>query len=280
MSIFVETISDLSLGTSTAKTQLDGNRQGSASNWILPASCRAVLKVQPYFYVVTPTSTQTAVASLKVESDDLGVKDYEVLAPPVGDAVATNDTQTADLMRTSIYPLFFPSKGGEQISFYGICQTANTAAPYMGAQVWWSDSSSDLTDQPFRAKIGGTAGSAGSGTSTGTATGFVSGAAITVSGSGQRTLRGASGILAATTAVSAKPQAGWFALIAAELAYTQHYVAEPVQAMLGTGTQAAHLSRVDNISCPLKTPSTISTGINITAASTTAGNFYQGILYN
>jgi hypothetical protein len=280
MGVYIDTVGDVSLGTSTAKTQLSGDRSGNATSFTLNAKCRAILAVQPYFYVVTPTSTQTATASMKIESDDLALKDYEVFAPPVGDAVATNDTQTADLMRTCTYPLMQASQGGEAVNFYGIPQIANTAAPFMGAQVWWSDDPRTLTDLPFRAKIGGAAGGGASMTSTGTSATLVTGATITLAGQPLRTIRSVTGLLVASTAVSAKPQAGWFALTAGEIAYAIRYAAEPVQGMLGTGTQAGHLTRTDNLAIPVQPPTTIQGYLNVTAASTTAGNFAQGILYN
>lgn len=81
MGIFCDVISDISLGTSTAKTLLDGGRIGSGSNYVLNANARGIIDVQPYVYIVTPTANQTLIASLKVESDDLAIKDFEVLAP-------------------------------------------------------------------------------------------------------------------------------------------------------------------------------------------------------
>lgn len=280
MGVYTYTVSDLGLGTSTAKTKLSGDQSGNANDWTLPASCRGILRVQPYFYVTTPTSTQTAVASLKVESDDLGVKDYEVLAPPVGGNIATTDYGSADLMRTADYPAYWATQGGEKVSFYGIAQTANTAAPNMGADIVWTDDIRNLTDLPFRARIGGTAGAAGSGTNTGTATGSVAGATISIGSSGIRTIREVTGIVAPTTIATVKPIAGYFTISAPELGFNLSYAAEPMQGPLGTAQSFAHLTRKYGLSARLNTPSTLNTSLFVTAAPSTTGNFYQGMLYN
>lgn len=281
MGIYCDAIGDVGLGTSTAKTELSGDRSGNSTDYVLNANAKGILAVQPMLYQTTPTSTQSLVVSMKVESDDLGIKDFEVFAPPIGGNVATTDYAIADLMRTAQYPAFWACKGGEKVQFYGIPQIANTAAPNMGAQVIWTDDPNKVTeDQPFRAKIGGTAGSAGSTTSTGTATGNVSGATISLGSSGTRTVRSVTGLLAETTTATVKPVAGWFSISCGEIAYVQRWQAEPIQGHLGTAQSFTHLTRVDNISVPLTTPTTIATALQVTAAPSTAANFANGILYN
>jgi len=279
MGVYAYAVGDQSLGTSTAKTELSGNQSGSAGDWILPAACKGLLAIEPYVYQVTPTSTQTVITTLKVESDDLGIKDFEVLAPPIGGAIATTNYGNADLMRGARYPLFFPSQGGERIQVYGIPQIANSAAPYMGATIWWTDDAKMLTDKPYRARVGGTPGAAGATTSTGTSTGNVSGATISISGEGQRTIRGIYGIIAPTTIATVKPIAGYFTVNAPEFPFALSAGFEPMQGPLGTAQSFAHLTRVDELAESFKTPSTLTTAINLTAAPSTAGNFANGVLY-
>jgi hypothetical protein len=281
MGIYCDIISDVSLGTSTAKTELSGDRTGNAANYTLSASCKGILSVQPYLYIVTPTANQTLIVSLKVESDDLGIKDFEVLAPPGMATVSTPSPSMSDLMRTAEYPLYFSSLGGETVQFYGIPQVANTAAPYMGAMIKWTDDPTQLTQPQFRARIGGTAGAAGSATSTGTSATAVTGATIAIGSSGVRNIRAVTGILANTTLAAVKPIAGWFSITAPELAYTLRYAAEPVQGPLAaTMPPTQHLTRVDQMNAACNTPTTLQTGLQLTAAPSTAGNFAQGILYN
>lgn len=284
MGIYTEVISARGLGTGTAKTQLSGDRTGNAASWIIPAGCRGIIDVTPYTSIVTPTANETAVTTLKVESDDLGIKDFEVFAVPLGTNVATTDTSTGDLARTSTYPLYFPTNGGEKVDFFGIPQTANTAQPFMGAMVRWTDNPAALTQAPYRARVGGAAGGAASGTSTGTtaaATGGtnVVGATITLSGSGQRVIKGIYGVLSATTQAAVKPISGWMSFTAPEMQFTLRAPFESAGASLGTAQQYVRLTRWDNLNCPIKTPSTIQMALQLEAAPSTAGNFYQGILY-
>lgn len=279
MGVYQYAVQDLGLGTSTAKTQLSGDQSGNAADWTLPAECRVLIAVQPVLYQTTPTANQTCVATLKIESDDLGIKDFEVFANPIGSNVATTDVGLADSQARSKYPLFYKTEGGERVSFYGIAQTANTAAPNMGANIWWSDDPAQALDKPYRARVGGTPGAAGSGTSTGTATGAVTGASITISGHANRIIRGMYGVVSATTLATVKPIAGFFTINSPEFKFKQTFNAEPVQGPLGTAQSFAHLTRVDEIAVPFKTPSTITTTLQVTAAPSTAGNFYNGVLY-
>lgn len=280
MGVYCDVISDVGLGTSTAKTELSGDRSGNSTDYVLPAAAKGLLYVQPYLYQTTPTANQSLLATLKVESDDLGIKDFEVFASPQGTNVATTDQAISDPQRSAIYPVMFPCLGGEKIQVYGIPQIANTAAPNEGAMIWWTDDPAQLIDRPFRAKVGGTAGGAGSTTSTGTATGSVTGASITLAGQPLRVIRSAFGVLTETTTAAVKPIAGWFAISAPELAFVIRAPFEPIQGHLGTAQSATHLTRVDNLNIPIQPPSTITTAMQVTAAPSTAGNFANGILYN
>lgn len=280
MGIFCDVISDISLGTSTAKTLLDGGRIGSGSNYVLNANARGIIDVQPYVYIVTPTANQTLIASLKVESDDLAIKDFEVLAPPGMATVATPSPSASDLMRTAKYPLYKRCNGGETLQVYGISQIANTAAPYMGAMITWTDDPSVINQPEFRAKIGGTAGGAGSVTSTGTSATAVTGSTISLTGA-DKTIRAVTGIIANTTLAAVKPIAGYFTVTSGEMAYAARAPFEPVQGPLAaTMPPTQHLTRVDGLSIPVKCPSTLLTQLNLTAAPSTAGSFCNGILYN
>lgn len=280
MGIYCDVASDVGLGTGTAKTELSGDRSGNSTDYVLPAAAKGLVYAQPMLYITTPTANQTCVATMKIESDDLGIKDFEVFAPPIGGVVATTDQGVCDLMRTAIYPVFAPTQGGEKVQVYGIPQVANTVAPNMGASLWWTDSPQALSSPPFRARVGGTPGAAGAATSTGTATGSVAGATITLAGQPPRVIRSLTGVVAGTTLAASKPIAGWFSWSAPEIAFVLRASVEPLQGPLGTAISVAHLTRVDNLAVPIQPPSTISTALQVTAAPSTAGNFYQGILYN
>lgn len=280
MGIYCDVISDVGLGTSTAKTELSGDRSGNSTDYVLPAAAKAILYVQPYIYQTTPTANQSLLATCKVESDDLGIKDFEVFASPLGTNVATTDNTNSDLQRTAIYPVMFRTLGGEKVQVYGIPQIANAAAPNEGAMIWWSDNPNEITDRPFRAKVGGTAGGAASTTSTGTATGSVTGATITLAGQPLRFIRSIFGVVTETTTAAVKPIAGWFSISAPEMAFVLRAPFEPVQGHLGTAQSNTHLTRVDGLNAAVQPPSTIVTAMQVTAAPSTAGNFANGILYN
>lgn len=279
MGIYTYSIGAISLGTSTAKTQLDGAQQGSASSWTLPASCRGILDITAFLTAVTPTATETTVASLKVECGDIGLNDFEFLANPLNSNIATTDLGLTDLMRGARMPAFWRTNGGENMNFYGIAQTANTAAPYMGATVTWTDDPSVVNqDRPYYAKIGGTAGAAGSGTSTGTSAALVTGKSITLSGAA-KVIRGATGIVAATTMASVKPIAGYFKWTANEMKQNISYTAESLPGNLNAAQATTHLTRVDGLNIPVNSPSTLQGYLQLQLAPSTAGNFYQGIYY-
>lgn len=281
MGTYCDVIQDVSLGTSTAKTELSGDRSGNSTDYVLPAAAKGIISIQPYLYIVTPTATQSLIASLKIESDDLGIKDFEVFAPPGMATVSTPSPSMTDLMRTAEYPVYFPCLGGEKVQVYGIPQVANTVAPFMGAMIKWTDDTSQLTQPQFRARIGGTPGAAGSVTSTGTSATSVTGATITLAGQPARTIRAVTGIIANTTLAAVKPLAGWFSFNSPELSYVLRAPFEPVQGPLAaTMPPTQHLTRVDNLSVPIQPPSTIQTALQLTAAPTTAGSFANGLIYN
>lgn len=276
MAIVCEAIGDRAV-TTTAKIQLSGDRSGNATSWIAPASCRGILAIQPVLYQITPVANVTAITTLKVESDDLGIQAYEVFANPLQSNVATTDTGAADAITSVRYPAFFPCKGGEQVNFYGINQVTSTTG--LGANLWWTDDPRNLTDKPYRALVGGTAGAAGSTTSTGTSAVAVAGANITISGSNLKVIKSVYGLATNTTITAANPITGQFILAAPELAFTIRFNADPAAGSLGTAQVLNHLTKMDNLSIPCRTPSTIATTFNITQAPGTAGKFANGILY-
>jgi hypothetical protein len=280
MGVYTEVIGQISLGTATGKTQLSGNHTTTATSWILPADCKGIISVTPILNLVTPTATEASVASLKVESSDLGTPDYEVLATPLGGSVATTDLGLAEQPQPDgLYPMYWRSNGGEAVDFFGIPQTSNTAAPYMGVSVRWTDSVEEINKQaPFKAKIGGAAGGAGSGTSTGTtANTNVTGATLTLNG-GVKRIKTVTGIVTSPSPTTVKPITGWFSWTANEMKYPLRYQCNPVPASLGTAQQMNFLTRYD-VDCEVRTPSTLQGGFNVVAAPSTAGNFYQGIVY-
>lgn len=292
--VYTDVIADRQL-TGNTKIELAGVPTSTAANdYVLPAASKKLLYFQPYIYSTTPAANDAIVATLKIESDDLGIKDYEVYATPFngGFTLSTSTITTIsgysppDLQRTAIYPGMFAALGGEKVQPYGVLQSAPTSSIFMGANLWWSDDPGEGEGIPYRAKVTGTAGTGGSLTATGTATGSVAGANISLAGQPARTIKTLTGVLVGTTPAAGKALVGWFSLTAAEIAYIQRYASEPIFAPdAASGTTATELpyvgklTRIDNLAVPIQPPSTIASAIFLTAAPTTSGLFGQGILY-
>ena len=135
---WTDVIAAVSLGTSTTKTKLGGTQvYGTGADYLIPTAARCIVAVRPKIVNTTPTANQAVLATLKVESADLGMKDYEVFANPIDSGLGTNETQFQD--PAPWYPLMQPCNGGEKMQFYGTAQIANTVAPLMAADVLLSN---------------------------------------------------------------------------------------------------------------------------------------------
>lgn len=285
---WVDQIATVSLGTGTTKTKLGGTQVvGTGADYILPTAARCIVGVRPHFYGVTPTANEAMTATLKVESADLGMKDYEVFASPIDSGLGTNEMQQVEA--APWWPLMQPCFGGEKVQFYGTAQVANTAAPYMNVDVLLSDSFPHGFDgrnwqqnyAPVQAKIAGI-NYGGGPTATGTAAASVAtDGGLTISGPKKR-LIGLVGLVVGTTPAASKPIGGSFIINASEMAVNpQRWCAEPITGFLGTTTAAvqAHLSGMYPINLALRAPSTPKASFALDLAITTAGKFEVGYLY-
>lgn len=286
--ILPDTISSRSLGTGTAKTQLSGDRSGNATNYQLPAWARSILAVRPWLSELTPTAGQSVLATVKLESDDLGIKDYETFAQPLGSVLGATATFLEPGQNFVQYPVNFPCNGGENMQFFGVPQIANTVAPRMGATIWISDQPPGLN--PVRCKVTGTAGGGASTTSTGTAAGRVTGGTISISGgvtqpelpqgSVGRRIKAVYGIVTSGTIVASDTITGWFELSSAELGATIRWNMEPVQGFLGaTGQVWNILSKLEGLDVVVQTNTTMTATLVMDVAPANAANFAVGVLY-
>src|SRR6267143_3059682 len=265
-------ITSRTLGTSTAKTQLSGDKSGNATSYVVPAWCRSLLGIRPYAITATPVANVGANVTVKLESDDLGLKDFEVFCNPAAAPLSTTSWQWIEPSYETNYPLALPTFGGERVDFFGIQQEAHSTAFRAGVTVMLSDQSAP--SMPYRARVGGTAGAAGSNTSTGTSAASVSGATITISGTMQRTIVAAYGVVVPTTYAITDDTNGRFVLSSPEMAVTIQFGFEPTLASLGSvGQGSARLSRIEGIQVGLAPPSTIATSIVLDVAPGTLANF-------
>lgn len=286
---WADQIAAVSIGTSTAKTELGGTQiAGTGADYLLPTAARCIVAVRPkVIHSGLPTADEAILATLKVESGDLGIKDFEVLANPVDSGLGTNEMQLQD--SAPWYPIMQPCNGGEKVQFYGTAQVANTVAPSMAVDVLLSSSwptgynGGAWTPKygPVQAKVAGI-NYGGGPTSTGTAatTPAVDGG-VTISGP-RRRLIGVVGAVVGTTPAAQKGISGQFLVNASELSVNPiRFNAEPILGFLGTTTTAAlaHLSKMVGINLDLNAPSTPKSSFSLDAAITTLGHFETGYIY-
>jgi hypothetical protein len=276
--------------TTTAKIKLGGTQIfGTGADYLLPTAARCIVAVRPKTYNVTPTAHQSVMITLKVESADLGMKDYEVFGNPIEAALGTTIGPYQD--PSPWYPLMQPCNGGEKVQFYGTAQIANTAAVYMEADVLLSDTYPEGFNGfnagwkagygPVQAKVAGI-NYGGGPTATGTTAGSVAtDAGVTIAGPKKR-LIGLFGIAVDTTPTASNPIAGQFTVNASELAINpQRWVTEPITGFLGTTTAGtlAHISHLYPINLNMRAPTTPKSTFTNDIVLGSAGNFEVGYMY-
>jgi hypothetical protein len=291
---WIDQIAGVSMGTSTAKTKLGGSQiYGTGADYIIPTAARAIVAVRPKVYQTTPTINQSLMSTLKVESSDLGMKDYEVFANPLDAALGATFVQMQDA--APWYPLLQPCNGGEKVQFYGTPQVANAAAPSMEVDLllsdtmpegftgsaWMVNPQSGVNYAPVQSKVAGI-NYGGGPTSTGTAAATpATDGGVTISTPKKR-LIGLYGVEVETTPATVKPNAGQFTVNASELAINpQRWNAEPITGQLGATVvgSLAHISACAPINMALRAPSTPKGTYTLDIAITTLGNFEVGYMY-
>lgn len=281
-------IAAVSLGVSTAKTKLGGTQVvGTSADYIIPTAARCIVAVRPKVYGTTPTANQAVLATLKIESTDLGMKDYEIFANPLDSGLGTAEMQMLDAGRW--WPLLQPCNGGERMQFYGTAQIANTVAVYESVDLLLSDTYPEGFDgrnwAPYygavQSKIAGI-NYGGGPTNTGTAAASIgTDGGLTISTPRKR-LIDLVAVVVGTTPAASKPIGGSFFVSASELAINpQRWIAEPITGFLGTSTtgQQVHISDTGPINLALRAPSTLKGNFALDLAITTAGNFEVGYMY-
>lgn len=274
-------ISSRSLGTSTVQTTLSGDRSGNATNFVCPQWGKAIPRLRTFITELTPTAGQSVVSTLTQVSTDTGalpaVGNYEVFATPLGSALSTTATfLNGNGSNYATYPWNFRINPSMQITFYGQAQVANTVAPRQGACLWVDDSGTDSAlGGQWHFLTTSKNNNSSNPTSTGTSAGSVTGQTVTISSLGQITLYALYGILTSGTIVASDTTIGWYYVYAPEIPVGQlQWNIEPNTGFLGTVGQEQNLiSKMENIAVSVKTPTTITTYINMDVAPANAGNF-------
>ena len=290
----IDQIAGVSLGTSTAKTKLGGSQvYGTSADYIIPTFAKAIIGVRPKLYQTTPTQNQSCVATVKIESQDLGMKDFEVFANPIDSFLGATAVTFQDA--APWYPLMQPCNGGERMQFFGTPQIANTAAPIMELDVllsdtlpegfngmsWTANCRSGVNYAPAQGKVAGI-NYGGGPTSTGTtAATSVPDAGVTISVPKKRII-GLYGVVVESTPATVKPVSGQFSSNASEFVINPpRWNAEPITGQLGATVAGslAHISACAPLNLGLRAPSTPKGSFTLDAALTTAANFEIGYLY-
>lgn len=269
-----------SLGTGTAQTQLSGDRSGNATNYVVPAWCRAILSVRSDLAELTPTAAQSVTATLKIQSNDVNVGNYEILAEPLGSALGATAFQFgAEGMNGGTYPFNLPLNGGENLQFFGQAQVTNTVGPTMGATVWLSNTPVKEA-QVFSLMSSKIQGSGP--TSTGTAAGTVNigTPAPTISGATGATLIAGFGAIGLTTIVASDKTQGFYQVQAPEVPVPIRWNVEPINGFLGaTGQVSELISFITGLHMEVATPTSLQEALVLETAPANAGNFVMGVMY-
>jgi hypothetical protein len=256
-----------SIGTSTAKTQLNGG-----SNVTMPAWARNLVAIVPYQCKITETAAETLHAKVILESDDVAIVPFEVALPPVQGMLGAVPTTSASSPEKFVVNC--PLKGGEEIGVYGQALVTNTVAPYVGCTLVVSDGYKAGDGRQIFGKVGTL-------TATGTAAAEVSGTAFSIHGS-ERIVE-VTGSVGGTTVAASKPFMGYVRLQSNDfkVAVPLKYSVVPVTPMLGTTSGSGltpFLARY-KVNIPTNTTCTIQDYFNLEVAVTTAGYFLVNVFF-
>lgn len=218
------------------------------------------------------TAGEPVVAEAYLESDDVKVVPYHVLAQPIGSSLLLSTTQTQGTLKDVLYPVNCPVKGGESIKCYGKGLFDHTIEPYMGVLLIYS--SLPPSKPQCYAKIG-------TFTNTGTAAARVTGSGISVVG-GRRLIE-IFGYAVGTTVAALKGLCGHIDVQCEGFtpAWTLHLPVNPASGQVDTDIQEAiaGVSRLP-VDITMKDKCTINDGFTLAVAVTTTGNWILGVLYN
>lgn len=260
-----------SLGTSTTKTLLNG---GAVLN--LPEQARCIRSIIPVTDIDTPTAAQAVYPKIELESDDFIINPYAVLGPVIGASLGGNFGNFGSLPER--FPVNANCPGGAKLRAYGTALVANTSAPTAGIGIEIS------TDPAPLPRVKGVMGTI---TSTGTATGAVSGTAYTFTGGNK--LIEAYGAIGATTVAAKESVNGYFKFESTE--FTPNLPVQVPICPMGSGLSLDAAGTASNVEFMAKMIR-CSVDIGIKPALTriqdyavfgavpgTAGYFVTGVLY-
>jgi len=248
----------------TVKTQLN-----AGVDITLPANCRSILAIRPELTVTTPTLAESVVAKASIESTELTIQPFEVLAEPINAGLSTIIDPMSEVNLP--YVCNIPTRGGEKIKAYGQLLLASTVAPHMGLQILYS--------------TGGVAGAQRRGlVSAITATGTALAAEVALPSltfNGNNKLVEFEGIIYGAAITASKPHSGFIRVASNDFNEGLEWKVplKPIHGKLGaTGTCYAHLVRVP-MDIGIKKTATINAyGTLEATAPSAAGGFVYGLM--
>jgi len=122
-----DVVGSTSLGTGVTKTLLGG------ADLVLPEWARSIVAIIPIVNIDVPTVLESVLAKCILESDDVTIGPFEVLAAPISACLGA--TIAPFVAKPERYVVNCPVIGGSKISVYGQALVANTAAPVMSCTV-------------------------------------------------------------------------------------------------------------------------------------------------
>lgn len=263
--IGIDAIGPTSIGATTVKTQLGGTAL------VMPAWARAILAVRPMLVTETPTTDQSVMAYLTLESDDFAVQPYLALCNPIMPIDGTAGGPLAG--EPPWYPVNCPINGGDRLKVYGTSLLANTGAPMMGCEVVVSDKKPGAQ---LHAKIGTL-------TETGvTPSVNVVEASYTLTGG--NTLKELLGFIALETMATVDTIIGKLEFISNDLQNPTplKLMANPICGILvgapGAAALTPGLARA-KVDVPIRSPCQFTNNLNMANTPAAHGHFITGVLY-
>jgi hypothetical protein len=243
------------------------------ANVTLPDGAKQIVAMIP---VLTSPAGNTAnepiVAESYLESDDVKVVPYHVLAQPIGSSLLKAVAAVQGSIKDVIYPLHVPVAGGERIACYGKGLFDHTIEPYMGVLLIYSDQSP--TEKQCYSTLSAF-------TNTGTAAARVTAAVVTIVGGAR--LREIFGFAVGTTVAALKGIASHIDISSEGFtpAWTLHLPVNPISGQVDTNIQeaCAGVSRI-KVDAKLDDKCQVNIGHTLAVALTTTGNFIAGLLWN
>lgn len=239
----------------------------------LPDGARNILAMIPF--ITSPagnTAGQPVAGEAYLQSEDLNIVPFHVLAQPIGSSLLKSIAQVQGDMKNVMYPVNCPCKGGESIKCYGKGLFTHTIEPYMGVLLIYS--STPPSKAQCYAKIG-------TFTNTGAAAARVAGSGITVVGG--RRLKEIFGLAVGTTVSALKGLCGYIDVQCEGFnpAWTEHLPINPASGQVDTNIQecVAGVARLQ-VDLNMKDKCVINDGFTLSVALTDTGNWILGVLYN